>query len=258
MSDSKPQLDPAAFSRIVAQSAGEEPAAPAPEPVHLSPAPDPDPAEESDGAEDSYDSGTAAAQADETDRVVDPYRRFTDAAGSEAADALRELHQSRDQPTTDDLAGVVREVYGKQYPGLSDQTTLAEVIVEAGGIADLLRDAGDEAPKMDISQILDLAVKNVLDPRAADDEALGHILDGQKHLIPSQVRDREAHAKQRRAKAIELLEQNRPKKEAGHDDQILESILDRDYERQAELTGGRTAGHSHHGTNRVKGSGVVR
>lgn len=250
--ENKPQLDLEAFSRIMSAATGSEPEpAPGPDPVHLSAPPDPEPSEDID------DGGAAAAVADEAERADDPYRKFADAAGSEAADALRELHQSRDQPTTDDVANLVRHVYGKQYSGLSDNTTVAEVIVEAGGIADALKAAGDDAPDMDISQILDLAVKNVLDPRTADDEALGHILDGQKHLIATQTRDRDAHAKARRAKALEMLEANTRKKETSEGDQILEAILDGDHVRISTLTGGRGVGESHRGTGTGRNLGML-
>lgn len=209
------------------------------EPLRMSPPQDEDPG---DVAVES-----PPLEEDVTDKA-DSYSRFAEHAGQPAADALREINQTQSEPTANDWAQVIRQTYATQYPRLVDDVTVGEVILEFTDLAAALEADENTSKDMDLEQVLALAVKNVLDVDAADDEIIGRLLDGERHLVPTQVRDRDAHAKKRRARAAELLGQHPQKTAANEEDRVLNVILDRAESGQStgevdrKSTGGRSIG----------------
>lgn len=184
---------------------------------------------------------------------ADPYKRFEDAAGSEAADALKEINQTQSEPSGNDWAQVIRQTYAAKYPKLGDDITVGEVILEFTDLATAMEADENTSPGMELSQVLALAVKRVLDPDSADDEIIGRLLDGERHLVPTQIRNRQDHDKRRRARAAELLGSRAEggtgqDQAASEEDRVLKIILDRAEAGQVteeidrKSTGGRSIG----------------
>ncbi len=243
---------PKEFAADIGGGKTREPPPPGRSALHMSPLPDPEPEESVAEPETDPSSPEQEHVAETSDR----YAEFAEHAGQPAADALKEIHQAQSEPTANDWAQVIKKTYGSKYPKLGDAVTVGEVLLEFTDLATALEADENTSPDMDLEQVLALAVKNVLDSDAADDEIIGRLLDGERHLIPAKIRDRQAHAEKRRARAAELLGHNAQEMTGQHpqntaadeEDRILQGILDRaeaghvTEEIDRKSTGGRSIG----------------